>query len=495
MSTVRRRKNASEGSSAAEQKVDPSYPPKTVSYKVTCPFFQPSDNVKFDNSLSIFEVIPHRLMHFVSRLFLQWGGIDTWNPLVKLPSMVLLFLDTLWSGIDLGFFFKRSQLFGSNYIACMSLCVSKYDPNAKAKDSIDGRLLAYPQRKSWRLGPFPVNPNTGFQTWGPKNDKAVHPLYISDAGATQNPALAADQPKHHQIRKMITSNLLGDEHIKPIVQRQHDAVSAKMLKAFGEEAKGLTDQAEIIKVLTKYLPSFLLYSTFDIDEELLPGLEEWIHDYCSDKFVLNMFVYGKIMPSSLLKTPMKKAIDTFVDFVMEHSKVLSGETKDLPPGMTKKELCYAVGQMFVVAAFCGTRDTTARCMTLMPKGYLEKVVDDPKKLRNAIYEVCRLHNPVPFSARIVDDDGGLTTLVGGKKLTFKKGTPYMMMFSNATVDSSRFENPYVFDPENRDFSKMTLFNSLGEKSDDPPHICPGREPSMDAVELFLKAKLAAEQAL
>ena len=151
--------------------------------------------------------------------------------------------------------------------------------------------------------------------------------------------------------------------------------------------------------------------------------------------------------------------------------------------------------MFVgVAAFQGARSLAISCMTQMPKGYAEQVVqdEDPAKLRNAILECARLDAPVTGAHCIVDDKDGLTTVIGGKRFKFPRGTTLFTGMTIANLDKNRFPNPFVFDPENRDFSKLTSFNSIGESTNpNAPRICPGRNFAVSAIELMMKAKIAA----
>ena len=94
---------------------------------------------------------------------------------------------------------------------------------------------------------------------------------------------------------------------------------------------------------------------------------------------------------------------------------------------------------------------------------------------------------------IVDNADGLTTQIGGKTLTFRRGTVVFTGFTIANVDAERFPNPFVFDPENRDFSKLTSFNSVGESTNlQAPRICPGREIAIETVAQLIKAKTTAE---
>merc|ERR1712038_1705636 len=94
--------------------------------------------------------------------------------------------------------------------------------------------------------------------------------------------------------------------------------------------------------------------------------------------------------------------------------------------------------------------------------------------------------------QIVDDQDGLTTQIGKEEINFPQGTILFTGMTIANLDEERFENPYVFDPENRDFSKLTSFNAVGEKSYKPsPRICPGRNVAIMTVAKMIKAKYAA----
>jgi len=72
--------------------------------------------------------------------------------------------------------------------------------------------------------------------------------------------------------------------------------------------------------------------------------------------------------------------------------------------------------------------STVGARSLRTRGYLEKIVDDPMKLHNAILESARMDPPVPYASQVVDDDEGRTTEIGGRKLHFKKGNTIHIIF-------------------------------------------------------------------
>ena len=157
---------------------------------------------------------------------------------------------------------------------------------------------------------------------------------------------------------------------------------------------------------------------------------------------------------------MRSALDTVADYLSENSKVLKS-VPDGPAELTKADLIEMIHLIFGIAAFQGTRALATTSMTQMPKGYAETVVndEDTNKLRNAILECARLDTPVTGAHCLVDDDEGLTTTIGGKTLKFPNGTIIFNAMTLANVDESRYVNPFVFDPENRDFTKLTSFVS------------------------------------
>ena len=374
-------------------------------------------------------------------------------------------------------------MYGPNFVALQTVILGKYDPDAMAKDSLDARLTTFPHRKTASIGPFLIKPEANY-FFGKNKDKRLVSLFISDPGATQDDVLPSDQPDHTDMREFLEKNFLGEKHIEAAIKRQSDSVGSKMLKQFGEDVKGLTNAKEVEAVVSKFLPNFLTYTLFDVDVDKIP--QDAVNTVCTQGYFFNLFLPGTD------NTKMKEAVEQFVDFIFEESKVLKN-ARDGPKGLSKRELCESIPMIFGVAAFAGTRDLASRPMTLMPEGYAETVVNDPEKLRNAILEIARLYTPVPFSGQVVDDKEGMTTVIGGKEIHFQKGTPFVSCFAVANVDEKRFPNPFVFDPENRDFSLLTSFNSVGETTYEPsPHICPGRNAAISAAGLMLRAKIEAE---
>ena len=124
------------------------------------------------------------------------------------------------------------EIFGPNYFHAGTLCISKYDPEAKAKDSIDGKFLTYPQRKSERIGTFRVLRDARMAFYGSPDEqgrrKRLVPLFVSTDGATQDPKLPEDQPDHTVIRTFIEENFIGEKHVEAIIARQTDAVGTKL---------------------------------------------------------------------------------------------------------------------------------------------------------------------------------------------------------------------------------------------------------------------------
>ena len=156
---------------------------------------------------------------------------------------------------------------------------------------------------------------------------------------------------------------------------------------------------------------------------------------------------------------IREALDRVATFVLEHSRVLKN-VPDGPDGMTRESLVEMIHMLFGVAGFQGTIALAANCLTQMPEGYADEVMhdEDIAKLRNAVLECSRLDSPVTGAHCIVDDEEGFGTEIGGKKMNFPKDTVLFTGMTIANLDEKRFLNPFVFDPENRDFSKLTSFS-------------------------------------
>jgi len=412
-------------------------------------------------------------------------------------------------------------MFGQNFISVLSVVTSAYDKNSVAPDSLDARFLTIPQRRGFFLGSTIMNRANLFY-YG-KNDKngrgkALTPLFASDPGTTTNPDLPSDQPDHNVLREYIMAHFLGEKQVAEAINRQKAETGQKLLKEFGERAKGKSGD-ELEQIIENWLPPFLLYTLFDVPLDAIP-MEDVLASYVSIKFVFNLYGPEWIKICSSMNTPIRSSLDKVAVFLAEHSKVLK-DVPDGPDGLTKDDLIEAIHMLFGIAAFQGTRALANACMTQMPKGYAEQVVQDeeegiwalannlcmppqglaeqatteymnPSKLRNAILECARLDAPVTGAHCIVDDKDGLTTVIGGKRFKFPRGTILFTGMTIANLDKNRFPNPFVFDPENRDFSKLTSFNSIGESTNpNAPRICPGRNFAVSAIELMMKAKIAA----
>jgi hypothetical protein len=180
------------------------------------------------------------------------------------------------------------EIFGPNYFHAGALSISKYDPEAKAKDSIDGKLMTYPQRKSERIGTFSLREDRHAYYGSPDEQgrrKRLVPLFISTDPATQDPNLPEDQPDHTVIRTFIEENFIGEKHVKAIIERQTDAVGTKLLKEFGEDVKGLSVEEEIWPIIQPFILKYLTYMLFDVDLDKMPkDVEEVIDIIATDKF-------------------------------------------------------------------------------------------------------------------------------------------------------------------------------------------------------------------
>ncbi len=69
-------------------------------YQRKCPFVLPQDSVKINNLPSIQERVLIRTFHFLQRKLVQWGALKSWNPIVKLLSLIFYAVDLAWAGID-----------------------------------------------------------------------------------------------------------------------------------------------------------------------------------------------------------------------------------------------------------------------------------------------------------------------------------------------------------------------------------------------------------
>ena len=46
------------------------------------------------------ERVPIRVFHFFQRKLVQWGALKSWNPIVKLLSLLFYAADLVWAGMD-----------------------------------------------------------------------------------------------------------------------------------------------------------------------------------------------------------------------------------------------------------------------------------------------------------------------------------------------------------------------------------------------------------
>jgi cytochrome P450 len=259
--------------------------------------------------------------------------------------------------------------------------------------------------------------------------------------------------------------------------------------------KGISDKDQISSSLKDFLPRFLCYTLFDVPVDLIP-LDDIVTAHTSTAFLLfhaklPCCIYRKLKPKII-----RSARERVTDVLLEHSRVLK-DVPDGPDGLTRNDLVGMLHMVFGIAAFGGTSALAISCLTQMPEGYADEVMhdEDNAKLRNAVLECSRLDAPVPSAHCIVDDDEGFTTQIGGKAIKFPNSTVLCTGIILANIDEKRYPNPFVFDPENRDFSNLTTFNSVGDSTNpSAPRICPGREVALSAVMLMMKAKSEAESA-
>jgi cytochrome P450 len=469
-----------------------------VPYQRKCPFVLPQDRVKINNMPSIRERVPIRTFHFLQRKLVQWGALKSWNPIVKLLSLIFYAVDLAWAGIDKEYYIKRKAIFGPTFISTLSVVLSKYDKNSKDKDSLDARLLTYPQRREFFLGSTIMNPETSY-FFGEKSrkhkfGKSLISLFVSDPGATINPSLPSDQPNHSVLRDFYTKNWLSEDKMNAAIKRQTDEIGTKLLNDFAQEVKGKSNSEDLNAAIDKFLPVFLIYTIFDVPLDKIP-IDIINESVCSGGFVLNLYGpnwIAKLTPLGKNQKAMREKTNAFVDFLSEHSVVLR-DIQNGPGGLSKKELCESIAMIFGIAGFNGTRSLAKTSMTQMPKDYQKEVANDPIKLVNAILECARMDTPVTGAHQIVDDKDGLTTEIGGKKMTFPRGTILFTAMTIANVDEDRFPDPFVFDPETRDFGKLTSFNSVGEDTyDASPRICPGRNFAVMASANMIRVKHEAE---
>jgi len=488
-----------ENSNSSSCSMERMYPvklrPEQIMYQRKCPFQMASctRRTEFKNMPGMFEYCFIRIYHFLQRLIVQAGGLQSCNPITKLIAYLFYFTDLAWSGIDKQYYVKRQAIFGQNFVSVLSVVVSKYDASGEAADSFDARLLTIPQKRGFFLGSTIMDPARQYYN---SSNEALVPLFVSDPGATMNPDLPFYQPDHNHLRSYLTQHFLGEKQVKEVIRRQTDGTGKDLLQQFGTSVKGISDRKQIYKSLTDFLPRFLCYTLFDVPVRLIP-MEDITLAHTSPKYAA---VYHTKLPGciDMYTKPkiIREAMDRVANFLLEHSRVLKN-VSDGPNGMTRESLVEMIHMLFGIAGFQGTIALATNCLTQMPEGYADEVIhdEDIAKLRNAVLECARLDSPVTGSHCIVDDEKGFVTEIGGKIMNFPTGTVLFTGMTIANLDEKRFPNPFVFDPENRDFSKLTSFNSIGESTNpSAPRICPGREVALSAVMLMMKAKNEAEHA-
>ena len=468
--------------------------PKEQMYQCKCPFQNPSNGTKFNNMPGMLETLFIRIYHFLQRHVVQGGGLQSCNPITKLAANFFYYTDWIMCIFDANYYVKRQAIFGPNFVSVLAVVVSKYDASSKAVDSFDARLLTIPQRRGFILGPTIMDPTR--QYYSQRDNHALVPFFVSDPGAIMNPDLNLDQPDHTVLRSFLSQHFLGEEQIKEIIKRQTDETGRALLQDFGTSVKGISDKDQIWSSLMDFLPRFLCYTMFDVPIDLIP-LDDIVTAHTSAAFAL----FHVKLPSCLYKKLKPKIIrsarERVTDALLEHSRVLK-DVPDGPDGLTRNDLMEMLHMVFGIAAFGGTSALTMSCLTQkMPEGYAAEVMrdEDNVKLRNAVLECSRLNAPVTSAHCIVDDDEGFTTQIGRKTIKFPNGTVLCTGIILANIDEKRYPNPFVFDPENRDFSNLTSFNSVGDSTNpSAPRICPGREVALSTVMLMMKAKSEAESA-
>lgn len=453
-----------------------------------CPFHVPSDNIEFNNMPGLGERMFIRTFHWIQRVLLQWGAFDSWNPIVLFLSAICYAIDMPMSQADPEYWVKRHAMFGDNYVVACSLNIAKFDDDGKAQDSFDGRVLTIPQRRTYSIGVVWANPRTCAHSG---TGKGLTTMFTSDEGCPFDKNLPDNQISAFALRNWYKDNFLSKEHMDKAIARQTDETGKKLLAAFGEDAKGKTGD-ELAVAIHNFAPKFLLYTILDCDIDHPSYPTEAIQEGVSNpKFAIMHFGPGWLCKRSKLNKKMRAYMDEYIEYISEHSGVLknynAGDT-----GLTKADLCEVLPIMMGLGGTNGTETLANVAMNRMPEGYAKEVANDPVKMKNALYECVRLDGPVGSTHCIIDEDD-FETEIGGKKLKFRRGTKLTMNIKQANVDPVRFPNPYVFDPENRDFERITGFNGIGEKQGtNNRRTCPGRFYGVAAVTNMFKAKLEAE---
>ena len=474
-------------------------------YQRKCPYHVPQDQIKFDNRPTLPERYIIHLVHFMSRILVQAGAFQSKNPIIYLCSFIFYVIDGAWSAFDPQYFCKRQAMFGPNFISVMSLVISKYDANSVLNDSIDARITSLPQRRGYFLGNTIMNPH--HLPWSQDKKFLLSPLHVSDPGnVTMHPSLPQDQPDHDELRNLLMKYIFKDE--TNILKRLSDINSSKILIEFAtqfqkeveekQEKKNFDLEDVLEPLLEKLLVQYLFYSIYDVPMYCIP--RKLLHRTYYDDLKYVFYHYGPRLVSKLsscYNNPriMRDNLERVKEFILQESAILQEmpDIVDERTGFKKDDLVEMMHIVMGIAALQGTKSLASNALSRMPKGYAATIVNDDQKLRNAILECARLDTPVTGSHCVVDNDDGITTQIGGKFLSFKKGTLLFNGMTIANLDQERFPSPFVFDPDNRDFSKLTSFHSVGESTNvTSPRICPGKNIAITAVMEIIKAIIAVQ---
>jgi hypothetical protein len=474
-------------------------------YQRKCPYHVPQDQIKFDNRPTLPEQYIIHVVHFISRILVQAGAFESKNPIIYMLSFILYVIDGSWSAFDPQYFCKRQAMFGQNFISVMSLVISKYDANAVDSDSFDARMISIPQRRGFFLGNTVMNSH--HLPWSHDGSFLLSPLHVSDPGnVTMHPSLPANQPNHDELRNLLMTYIFKDE--PNILKRLSDVNSSKILLEFAtqykkevedKQGKKRFDLEDVLSpLLEKLLVQYLFYSIYDVPIDIIP--RKLLHRTYYDDLKYVFYHYGPRWLSKLsscYNNPriMRGNLDKVKEFILQESATIQAmpHIVDERSGLKKDDLVEMMHIVMGIAALQGIKALASNVLSRMPKGYTAMIAKDDEKLRSAVLECARLDTPVTGSHCIIDNDEGLTTQIGGKSLSFKKGTIVFNGMTIANIDHERFPSPFVFDPANRDFSKLTSFHSVGESTNiTSPRICPGRNMAITAVMQIVKATVAIE---
>ena len=112
---------------------------------------------------------------------------------------------------------------------------------------------------------------------------------------------------------------------------------------------------------------------------------------------------------------------------------------------------------------------------------------DREKMRLVILEYNRLHPAVKQSAIVLGKDESMPPQC---PFAIPKGSPITINFALHGRDPSRWENPDIFDPYERNLwgkdSEYTMFNGVGNEG---PRICPGRDLALEVCITGVKTLL------